>query len=213
MQAERLGRFPLALWPRPGCRSARSRRCRTRCRSPGPISRAKYSGLTVPPPWKLKPCSAGMSSVNGAPSAAQTSSGNPISRPSATGQTFGRRSRSLPAGARRRGSRHRCRSGRRRTRPAPRCTRDRSPAPGTLMPRLDRNTRSPMCSAWRGAGSVCSSVYQNSSCSSTGNVAQRLDIEGGDLGQQPVASTAGRCRSACRGWSPARRRPRRPSAC
>ena len=48
---------------------------------PGRAAARRYSGLIVPPPWKLKPRSAGMSRSNGAPSAAQTASGRPISRP------------------------------------------------------------------------------------------------------------------------------------
>ena len=39
---------------------------------------------------------------------------------------------------------------------------------GILMPRLDRNTPGNGWNDCRGAGSPCSAVYQNSSCSSTG---------------------------------------------
>ncbi len=135
--------------------------------STSPISMAPYSGVTVRPPVKLKPCSTGMSSEAGSCSTAHTTSGNTISAPTATGHTSGR----LPVWSCLRvaafdhstvptmpttkaASTHRCPTS--------------QSIVGILMPRLDRNTPGSGWNDWRGAGSVCSRAAQKNSCSSTG---------------------------------------------
>ena len=105
--------------------------------------------------------------MNGAPSAAHTTSGNTSISPTASGHTRGR----TPLAA--------CRlsatpvnstvpSAPSRNAPSTHQSAVPQSTNGTFSPRLDRNTPGIGFHDCRGAGSDCSAMYQNSSCSSTG---------------------------------------------
>ena len=153
--------------------------------------RAPYSGERVAPPMKLKPRRTGMSGVNGAPMATQTMAGRPMMRPSATGQTAGR----MPVSAWRRAARRLRASV--PTMPTTRASSTQAWAAvqsimGSLMPRLDRKDRpgSGLKEA-RGAGRFWRIEVPEQQLQEDGDVADDLDVDRGELGDEPVAGQAG----------------------
>ena len=129
--------------------------------------RAKYSGLSEAPPWKLNPRNAGRSNSKGAPRLIQTTSGRPNIAATATGQTEGlmpvascfRRARLFQSSVTMQPAT--------KASSAQLCAVSHSNS-GNFMPRLDRKAMLLMCHDCFGPGRPCRMVYQNSSCSSSG---------------------------------------------
>ena len=90
----------------------------------------------------------------------------------------------------------------------------RHAAAGRPAPRLLTNTSGSGCHAWRGAGArLAQQPPPEEQLQRQRDVAEGLDIDLRQLGDQPVASTAAPAPSRCRGWSPARCRAPRHRAC
>ena len=154
-----------------------------------PSRRAKNSGERVPPPWKLKPRRTGRSSWKGAPRTAQTATGRAIRRARATGQMAGR----MPVACCRRLAWrfHRAVA----TRPAMKASRAQvwagcQSSSGSFMPRLQRKARVPRCQACFGRGQALEDGVPEQQLQQQRDVAQGFDVEGGQLGEQPVVRQA-----------------------